>query len=190
MDTVPPVLTLPADISTTSTAVTWTVSANDAIDGNVPVTCDPASGSTFAIGTTNVDCSATDPFGNTVSGRFHVTVQDTTAPAINASAAPAVLWPPNHKLVTVAVSPHAVDLVDPAPACAIVSATSSEPDNGLDDGDTANDVQITGALTAALRAERAGNGPGRRYTIVLRCRDAAGNLSTGSVTVAVPIAAK
>ena len=37
-----------------------------------------------------------------------------------------------------------------------------------------------------LRAERAGNGPGRIYTITVRASDAAGNSSTQNVTVSVP----
>jgi len=68
----------------------------------------------------------------------------------------------------------------------IISVTSSEPDNGLGDGDTANDIQITGALTVNLRAERSGTGNGRTYTITVEARDAAGNATIKTVAVVVP----
>jgi hypothetical protein len=40
----------------------------------VPVTCIPASGSTFAIGDTTVNCTATDAAGNSATGSFLVHV--------------------------------------------------------------------------------------------------------------------
>jgi hypothetical protein len=39
--------------------------------------------------------------------------------------------------------------------------TSSEPVNGLGDGDTAHDVEITAALTVSLRTERSVKGGGK-----------------------------
>jgi len=71
-------------------------------------------------------------------------------------------------------------------SCQILSVTSSEPDNGLGDGDTAGDIQITGNLTLLLRAERSGKGNGRIYTITVECKDEAGNASTGTAMVTVP----
>jgi hypothetical protein len=62
--------------------LTFQVSAVDAVDGPVPIACKPPSGSTFPIGTTKVDCSATDKQGNKASGSFAVTVEDTTAPLL------------------------------------------------------------------------------------------------------------
>jgi len=44
-----------------------------------PVTCSPASGSLFAIGTTTVTCSATNIFGQTGSASFTVTVRGAAA---------------------------------------------------------------------------------------------------------------
>jgi sugar lactone lactonase YvrE len=78
-DSAPPALTLPADITAAATgangaAVSFTASATDAVDGVRPVICNPASGATFAIGTTTVTCSATDISANTATGTFHVTV--------------------------------------------------------------------------------------------------------------------
>lgn len=75
----PPNLSLPGDIVTNATsatgaAVTYFASANDVISGPEPVQCSPASGSTFPIGTTNVNCSATDGAGNTATGSFNVYV--------------------------------------------------------------------------------------------------------------------
>ena len=64
--------------------------------------------------------------------------------------------------------------------------TSSEPDNGLGDGDTANDIAITGAMTLNLRAERSGTGNGRTYTITVEAKDAAGNTTLRTTTVSVP----
>jgi hypothetical protein len=64
--------------------------------------------------------------------------------------------------------------------------TSNEPIEGLGDGDTSPDWVITGNLAVDLRAERAGNGSGRIYTITVRCTDAAGNASARSVLVTVP----
>src|SRR5207247_4274440 len=46
------------------------------------VTCTPPSGATFALGVTTVTCSATDAQGNTSTGQFNVTVQDTAAPTL------------------------------------------------------------------------------------------------------------
>src|SRR5262249_1389616 len=63
VDSVPPVVTVPADITADATSpagaiVTFSVSAVDQVDGPRPVTCVPPSGSTFAAGTTTVNCSS------------------------------------------------------------------------------------------------------------------------------------
>ena len=87
-DTTAPVLSLPGDLNAEATssngaAVTYQVSANDAVDGPVPVTCDHNSGDTFPLGDTTVTCTATDKAGNTATGTFKVTVADTTAPVLS-----------------------------------------------------------------------------------------------------------
>lgn len=87
-DTTAPTLTLPADMTIEATGpagatVNFTASAIDIVDGPLPVTCVPPSGSTFGITTTTVNCSVSDSRGNTSSGSFNVTVQDTTPPAID-----------------------------------------------------------------------------------------------------------
>lgn len=91
-DTTAPVLDLPDDITAEATgpsgaAVSFTATAQDLVDGAVAVECMPGSGSTFVLGTTTVNCSATDVAGNGVGGSFTVTVQDTTAPTVTAPAA-------------------------------------------------------------------------------------------------------
>ncbi len=90
-DTTPPDVTVPADITAEATGptgavVTFSASATDLVDGAITPTCAPASGSTFALGTTTVDCSATDAHHNTASKSFNVKVQDTTPPTIDPSA--------------------------------------------------------------------------------------------------------
>jgi peptidoglycan hydrolase-like protein with peptidoglycan-binding domain len=51
-----------------------TPTATDEVDGTVPVSCNPASGSLFAIGTTTVSCLATDTAGNTTTSTFVIIV--------------------------------------------------------------------------------------------------------------------
>jgi len=84
-DTIAPVISgTPSDITVEATSpegrvVTWTnPTAIDNPDGSVAVTCAPASGSTFPIGTTQVTCSATDSSTNTSTTTFNVKVEDTT----------------------------------------------------------------------------------------------------------------
>jgi hypothetical protein len=55
--------------------VTYRVTASDAVDGSVPVSCQPRSGSRFKVGRTFVKCSATDTSANAKTGRFRVTVK-------------------------------------------------------------------------------------------------------------------
>jgi hypothetical protein len=87
-DTTAPALSLPASLVEEATSadgavVAFTASAQDLVDGTVVVTCSPASGSTFALATTTVSCSAADVRNNTASGSFTITVQDTTPPSID-----------------------------------------------------------------------------------------------------------
>jgi hypothetical protein len=86
-DTQPPILILPSTITAEATGaagavVSFTAAAVDPVDGPVPVTCTPASGSIFSIATTTVGCSASDQAGNTAVGSFDVVVQDTTPPVL------------------------------------------------------------------------------------------------------------
>jgi uncharacterized delta-60 repeat protein len=101
------------------------------------------------------------------------------------SASPRVLWPPNHKFVDVAIAYQVSDDQNPAPVCAL-SATSNEPTDGAGDGHTSPDWQIAGTHRVRLRAERAGTGTGRVYTVAITCTDAAGLQSQRHLLVTVP----
>ena len=86
-DTTGPALNLPANMTEEATSasgatVNYSASATDVVNGPVAISCIPASGSTFALGTTTVNCSATDSQNNTAYGNFTITVQDTTPPVI------------------------------------------------------------------------------------------------------------
>ena len=82
----PPVLSLPANMTVEATGPNGAVvSFNATADSNgtpTSVTCDPASGTTFGLGVTTVTCSSSDARGNTATGSFTITVQDTTPPVV------------------------------------------------------------------------------------------------------------
>ena len=89
-DTTAPTLSLPGNLqveteSPAGTPVSYSASASDAAAGSLSPSCDPASGATFALGTTTVHCSVSDGHGNSASGDFTVTVTlvDHTAPTLS-----------------------------------------------------------------------------------------------------------
>src|SRR4051812_6476046 len=91
VDTTPPVMTKPANITTDATrpegaAVTFTVSSVDLVDGGVVTTSPPRFGSTFAIGTTTVTCTAIDRHNNVSTAAFTVTVLSPAQTAANTIA--------------------------------------------------------------------------------------------------------
>jgi len=122
-----------------------------------------------------------DGRGKTDTDSVEVAVIDSTPPSLSVSLSQDVLWPPNHQLAGIVASIQVVDICDESPSVALRRIVSSEADNGLGDGDTAEDIQ--GAIFGtddrefSLRAERAGNGPGRTYTITYGATDASGNVA-------------
>ncbi len=108
---------------------------------------------------------------------------ETTPPQLTVTLSRRTLSPPNHKYVTVEATVTATD--KSVPTITLVSATSNEPDNGEDDGNTTNDVVIVDQDTFRLRAERSESGTGRIYTITYRATDACGNSRLTSATVTV-----
>lgn len=187
-DCTPPVITCPPAVVVECTGNGQApVDPGDATatDCSVFTVTDPGPGS-YPLGTTSVDYTATDAAGNQSSCQTEVTVRDTTPPAIQGVAAtPDQLWPPNHKLHTIAVAVSASDTCDPDSSCAVIGVVSNEPDAGLDADDVPGDTEIVDAATVRVRAERASEGSGRVYTIRVECRDATGNASQGTVPVYV-----
>lgn len=181
VDTTAPALSLPADIITSDTTVTWSSSATDLVDGGVAVTCNPPSGSTFPVGTSTVNCTAADTRGNTANGSFSVTVnQQPGGRTITITASPDKLWPPDHKLIDVTLT---VTTSDNTPVTAeIVNVASSETDP---DDNTSPDWIITGPLTLKLRAEKSAQAKVRIYTIDVKVTDEDNNLYLERATVTV-----
>jgi len=93
-DTTPPVVHCPNNIVATNDAgqcsavVNFTPTATDNCTATPSVTADPPSGSTFAVGTTNVTVTAVDNAGNTNTCSFTVTVVDGEAPLVSCRPAP------------------------------------------------------------------------------------------------------
>jgi hypothetical protein len=86
VDTTRPTLVgLPADQTLTTTdpggaVATWSdPTATDVVDAAPTVACAPASGTRFPIGSTTVDCTATDRSGNAATGSFTITVDQPVA---------------------------------------------------------------------------------------------------------------
>ena len=78
----PPLLTLPDDIVEEATSANGAVVNYQATSEDGSVSCSPASGATFPLGATTVNCTATSSGGQT-SGSFTVTVVDTTGPVLS-----------------------------------------------------------------------------------------------------------
>ena len=133
----------------------------------------------------------TDSEGESDVKQVVVTVRDSTPPLLTVTTRPAVLWPPDHRLVPVAVTWEAEDRCDPSVEVRLESVTSSEPDDapGAGDGATSGDVRDAETGTAdalvSLRAERSGKGPGRTYTLTYVARDGAGNTRSAVTVVKV-----
>jgi len=102
-----------------------------------------------------------------------------------------ILWPPNHKMVTVSIAANASD-DSGGPITLAATVSSNEPENGLGDGDTAPDWttpfidQENGIITLQLRAERSGRGNGRVYTVAITATDESGNTAQADVDIIVP----
>ena len=138
------------------------------------------------LGTNLLVVTVMDPIGNSASCPIMVTVVDTTPPVIGVvSADPNVLWPPNHKMITVRIHAQVTDTCGTA-TWKIISVSSNEAADAKGSGHTATDWKITGDHTLTLRAERSGKGSGRVYTITIQARDVSGNTAQKSLTVAVP----
>ncbi len=200
-DTTPPVITCPANITVECTQAGGTPKTNPLIaaflaGASATDVCDTTPTITnnapnfFPLGPTNVTFTATDDDGNSSTCVRTVTVVDTTPPVITVSVSPTELWPPNHKLEEITATVTVSDICDPNPTFVLTSITSNEPDDGLGDGDTPNDIQEaafgTPDVQFKLRAERSGTGSGRIYTIRYTASDMSGNTSQATATVQVP----
>ncbi|MBV6394541.1 MAG: hypothetical protein HFACDABA_00106 [Anaerolineales bacterium] len=84
-DLTPPIVSVPADMVVppnvpAGAVVNFSATATDeTYPTNPVVTCVPPSGSTFPLGTTTVNCSATDGAGNTGYASFNVTVAESVS---------------------------------------------------------------------------------------------------------------
>jgi hypothetical protein len=208
VDTTPPAVTCPDDAivecsaagganesDPTLQALLAGVTATDACDAAVEIENDLPD--FVGLGSIVVTFTARDDDGNAATCQSDVTVADTTAPVIDAafSVTPAVLTPPDHRLVAMNVSPVvAAEVCDPDPRlfCAVAS---NEVVDGIGDGSTLFDIVFDGQPIAtqatgtreiasdgnvgdfelALRAERSGVGTGRVYTTACFGTDVSGN---------------
>ena len=78
-DVTAPQVTAPGNVTVSATSasgaiVSYPAPTSSDNSGSVTVTCDPARGTLFPIGSTTVTCTARDPSGNTSSATFIVTV--------------------------------------------------------------------------------------------------------------------
>src|SRR4030095_17037828 len=127
---------------------------------------------------------AKDASGNSATCQQVITVFDDQAPVIsNSSVNLPSLWPPNHKMRDVIVNYNIAD--NCATATTSLTVSSNEPINGTGDGDISPDWQIVNNHLVKLRAERAGIGSGRVYTITITANDGCNNISTKALYVYV-----
>ncbi len=131
--------------------------------------------------------TVTDSWGSSSTDSVSIYIKDVNDPPVCVNAYPdsSVLWPPNHKLLSIRIlgvnDPNS-DTVSITPT----GVTQDEPVRSSGDGDTSPDAIIQSDGSILLRAERSGNGDGRVYTVNFTATDQYDQSCSGSVTVTVP----
>jgi hypothetical protein len=199
-DTTDPVVTLLGDDPITlecgvDSYVEYGATIVDLCDAAPSLVIDASEVDTETVGIYDVDYTGTDASDNSVTETRTVNVVDTTPPTITVNTPPAVFWAPNHQYRTIALVDLDIEVEDfcdqtlTADDVVIVSVTSDEPENatGNGDGNTFDDIVIGETCNVVqLRAERAGGGNGRVYTLRLELMDASGNVGFTHYEVHVP----
>lgn len=167
VDTTKPTLELPSARTVEATGpggaeVVFVATATDLVDGARDVTCEPQSGSTFALGSTTVACSASDTRSNSVTDSFAVEVVDTTAPAVTAPDDTTVeATGPSGATVTFGTAPSkdavggageatCVPASDSTFAVGTTKVTCTETDDAGNTGSDAFDVTVEDTTKPAL----------------------------------------
>jgi hypothetical protein len=119
-------------------------------------------------------------------GDNELTVQmvkgDTTPPSLTVNLSPAMLWPPNDKLVSVTAAITVKDDYDPLPEIKLESITANEVLGNEDIKDAQFGTDDRLFLLKADRHLKAG----RIYTVTYSATDGSGNKTMASATVTVP----
>jgi len=169
--------------------VVETVQGGDAVP--IPDLYVPAGDPWFPLGVHQIELRVDDGINEAVSVFVSVDVTDTIAPTISPIPNETMLWPADHKMHAITIQANAFDNGGGAITLS-VEVISSEPEDGIGDGSTEPDSVIvsvdseTGLIELQLRAERAGSGDGRTYTIVITATDESGNQSVAIVEISAP----
>lgn len=142
----------------------------------------------LSLGTHTITLTVDDGSGETETDEVIITVEDTEAPTVDMTVGPTMLWPPNHTMHLVASGISASDVCCDG-VTLVVEVTSNEPVNAKGDGDTDSDWDVVdngdGTFDVWVRAERAGKGSGRVYTITATATDCEDNETVSVRTVDV-----
>lgn len=120
------------------------------------------------------------------ASQFEGFILDNVPPTLTVSVTPTTLWPANHQMIEITPTIVVTDNLDPDPDVTFGGVTSNEGENAIGDGNTSPDILVDGDGRIFLRAERAGVGTGRVYTLTWSAHDQAGNVTTVSADITVP----
>jgi hypothetical protein len=194
-DSLPPVLTIPEEIMAECIGPNGT-----SVDLGTPIVSDNCSEeitvfhnapTLFPLGITDVTWTTEDTFNNIATIIQSVTVSDTKPPELTVIIDPALLWPPNHRLIDFEAGVSVIEECGDA-SIILESVTSNEDDDaeGSGDGKTVNDIRgvATGVFDTEfqLRAERSGDGSGRIYSVTYFSVDDQGNSIRTVADVFIP----
>jgi len=193
-DVTPPAITCPSDEilecpADTDPSATGQATATDNCSTPTVSHADVVAAGCGGTSTVSRTWTAVDDSGNEASCLQTVQVVDTTPPDVNCSVQHSELWPVNHKLVDVGFDFAATDSCDPNPPASVVRVRSDEnPALELGSGGPVHcpDAVVDAGGSVELRAERAGTGDGRVYTVRVTATDACGNEAFCEQAVSVP----
>ncbi len=140
----------------------------------------------FPLGSSEVQLVFGDTANPAVTETATVMMQDTTAPTVAPTSSLNMLWPPNQELIPITIWANGADngggdLVLTASVQCSENDGLAESDWGIESIDS-----TAGTIALCLRAERAGSGDGRVYTVTITATDGSLNQSVATVDIRVP----